>query len=318
MLDLVIIGGSAAGSSASIYASRRKLNFKIITNDFGGEVAMSGEVNNWLGIEKIQGYELAQNFQKHVKSYSPDIDEGFVVQSITTQDNHHLVVAKNSQGEEKSYTTKTVIIATGIHPRKLGVPGEETFNRRGVTYCTVCDGPLYRGKTTATIGAGNSALESALMMGSIAEKVYLLTKYENNAENNGGFPRGENILIDKIKQTNNIEIIYCANAVEILGDTMVSGLKYKDTKNNEEKTIAVQGVMIHVGFTPNSDLVQNVEKDKGGQIIINQKCETNIPGIFAAGDVTNIPYKQIAVAVGQGVIASLSAIEYLNKMVANK
>jgi len=313
MLDLLIIGGSAAGSAAAIYASRRKLNFKIVTTDLGGEVALSGEVGNWLGIESIQGFELSQNFQKHVKSYEAEIDEGFVVEKIEQKDNYHIVTAKNASGEEKTYETKTVIIATGIHPRHLEIPGEKEFDRKGVTYCTVCDGPLFRNKITTTIGAGNSALESAIMMMGISEKVYVITKYDNTEKDNGGFPRGENILIDKIKEASNVEIIYNAKTTEILGDGMVSGLKYEDTKSGDKKEIETQGVMVHIGSIPNSDFAELIEKDGGKQIIIDQKCKTNIPGIFAAGDVTNIPYKQIAIAAGQGVIAGLSAIEYINK-----
>jgi len=313
MLDLLIIGGSAAGSAAAIYASRRKLDFKIITTDLGGEVALSGDVGNWLGIESIQGFELSQNFQKHVKSYGTEIDEGFTVEKIKQKDHYHIVTAKNASGEKKTYETKTVIIATGIHPRHLEIPGEEEFNRKGVTYCTVCDGPLFRNKITTTIGAGNSALESAIMMAGIAEKVFVITKYSDTKEDNGGFPRGENILIDKIKEMDNVEIIYSANTTEILGDGMVSGLKYQDIKTKEKKEIETQGVMVHIGSIPNSGFIDNIEKDRGKQIVINQKCQTDIPGIFAAGDVTNIPYKQIAIAVGQGVIAGLSAIEYINK-----
>jgi len=313
MLDLVIIGGSAAGSAAAIYASRRNLNFKIVTTDLGGEVALSGEVGNWLGIESIQGFELSQNFQKHVKSYGTEIDEGFKVEKIIQKDNYHIVTAKNATKEVKKYETKSVIIATGIHPRHLEIPGEKELDRKGITYCTVCDGPLFRNKITTTIGAGNSALESALMMSRIAKKVFVITKYDNIKENNGGFPRGENILIDKIKAMDNVEIIYNAKTTEILGNGMVSSLKYENIKTGNKKEITTQGVMVHIGSNPNSDFVENVKKDPGKQFVIDQKCRTNIPGIFAAGDVTNIPYKQIGIAAGQGITSALSAIGYINK-----
>ena len=313
MLDLVIIGGSAAGMSSAIYAARRNLSFKMITNDLGGEVALSGEVGNWPGIIKIQGFELAKKFTEHVKHYGTDIDEGWKVEKISQIDNYHEVVAKNSSGEEQKYQAKAVIIATGIHPRRLGIPGEEDFVSKGITYCTVCDGPLFKDKITATIGGGNSALESALMMAEIASKVYLITKYENNEENNGGFPPGENILIDKVKKIKNIEIIYNTLTTKVVGETMVSGLKYKNEKTSEEKQIDVQGVMVHIGQIPNSDFIDCVEKDKMNQIMVDSKTRTNCPGIFAAGDVTNIPYKQIGIATGQGIVAGLAAIEYINK-----
>ena len=166
--DVVIIGAAAAGSAAGVYCARRNLNTIIVSMDIGGEVALSGEVENWPGIINITGFELAQNFNKHVLSYNVPIDQGFKVEAIKQEKNYHIVEAKNLSGEERSYKTKAVIIASGIHPRELGLPGEKELKGRGVTYCTVCDGPLFKGKTTITIGAGSAALESALMMGEIS------------------------------------------------------------------------------------------------------------------------------------------------------
>ncbi len=311
MFDLIIIGAAAAGSSAAIYSARRKLNFKIVTDDIGGEVALSGIVNNWPGILEIQGFELAQKFHEHVKSYGVEIDQGFRVEKIISEKNYHIVLAKSASGEEKQYKTKTVIIATGIHPRHLGIKGEEELNHKGITYCTVCDGPLFKNKITTTIGSGNSALESALMMAGIAQKVYLISKYTNTGENNFGFPKGENILIDKIKTLPNIEIIYSATTTEIIGDKNVTGVKYTDT-TGAEKSIETQGVMIHIGQIPNSQFVE-VEKNAMKEIMVDAKCHTNIKGIFAAGDVTDVAYKQIGVSAGQGIIAALAAIEDINR-----
>lgn len=312
MQDLIIIGASAAGCSAAIYAARRNLNFSIISKDVGGEVNLSGQVNNWPGIIEINGFQLAQTFRQHVESYGVKFDEGWEITKIEKIKNHFVVTAKNLSGEEKNWESKAVIIATGIHPRTLNIPGEKEFRGKGVTYCTVCDGPLYRGKITATIGAGNVALESALMMSKIATKVYLITKYSNTPEDRGGFPRGEDILVEKVKTLPNIEIIYNAKTEEIIGEQMVIGVKYQDQTTNEEKIIEVQGVMVHAGAIPNSDLI-NTEKSPTGEIMIDQKCQTSIPGIFAAGDVTNIPFKQIAIAAGQGATAALSSIGYINK-----
>ncbi|MBT3538889.1 FAD-dependent oxidoreductase [Candidatus Parcubacteria bacterium] len=312
LLDLIIIGAAAAGSAAAVYAARRNLNFKVVAKDIGGEVALSGEVGNWPGTIHITGFDLAQNFHKHTQSYNVPIDEGFSVETLKKEGNIHIVAAKNSVGEERIYRTKAVIIASGIHPRELGVTGEEDLRGKGVTYCTVCDGPLFKGKTTATIGGGNSALESALMMSGISKKVYLITKYSDTKENNGGFPKGENILIDKIKELNNVEILYSANTKEIMGNGMVSGLKYEDMESKETKELEVQGVMVHIGMIPNSSFVTCGKKDKAGQIEVDTKCKTDCPGVFAAGDVTNVPFKQIAIAAGHGVTAALSAIEYIN------
>lgn len=312
LLDLVIIGAAAAGSSAAVYAARRNLNFVIVSKDTGGEVALSGEVNNWPGAIATTGFQLAQDFTNHVKSYNVPMDIGFEVTKILPEKNYFWVEAKNISGEEKKYQTKTVIVASGIHPRHLGLPGEENLRGKGVTYCTVCDGPLYRGKVTATIGAGNAALESALMMSGIAKKVYLVTRYPDNLENKGGFPKGEDILIEKVKNNPNIEIIYNAETKEFIVDNFLTGLKYLDQTNNQEKILEVQGAMVHIGNKPNSSFVE-VKKDPMGQIEVDQKCRTSIPGIFAAGDVTSIPYKQIVISAGQGATAALSAIEHLNK-----
>lgn len=313
MKDLIIIGASAAGCSSAIYAARRNLNFEIISKDVGGEVNLSGQVNNWPGIIDINGFALAQTFRKHVESYGVKFMEGFEINEIKPAKNYYIVTAKNFSGEEQVIETKSIIVATGIHPRSLNIPGEKEYRGKGVTYCTVCDGPLYRGKTTITIGAGNAGLESALMMSGIATKVYLLTKYPNTPEAKGGFPKGEDILIEKVKALPNIEIIYNAETEAIVGEQFVTGVKYKDLTTNEEKIVEVQGIMVHAGMIPNSDLINNVEKSPAGEIIVDCKCQTNLPGIFAAGDVTNIPFKQIAIAAGQGVTAALSAIGYVNK-----
>ena len=312
MLDLIIIGGSAAGSSAAIYCARRKLNFKMVTLDLGGEVALSGEVNNWPGILTIQGYELAQKFNEHVKSYGVEIDEGWKIEKIIRVKKHYRLTAVNGVGETKEIETKSAIIATGIHPRHLAVPGEKEFYLKGVTYCTVCDGPLFKNKITATIGSGNSALESALMMTGIASRVYVLSKFPNTPEQNGGFPKGEAILIEKAKSLPNVEIIYEAATTAIIGTDRISAIKYKVGKNPEQE-LAIEGVMVHIGQIPNSQFAEKVKKNKAGEIMIDEKCRTNLRGIFAAGDVTDVAYKQIGIAAGQGIVAGLAAIEYINR-----
>ncbi|MBI2322184.1 MAG: FAD-dependent oxidoreductase [Chloroflexi bacterium] len=193
----------------------------------------------------------------------------------------------NDAGKKKTYQAKAIIIGSGIHPRELNVPGEKELRGRGVTYCTVCDGPLFRNKTTATVGAGNSALESALMMGGIAKKVSLLTKYANTKEMHGGFPKGEDILIKKILALPAVEILYNANTTAITGDGAVQELTYTDAVTGKEKKLAVDGVMVHIGMIPNSDFAGCVEKNKQKEIVVDILCRTSCPGIFAAGDVTN-------------------------------
>lgn len=313
MLDLVIIGAAAAGCSAAVYAARRNLDFVVISKDIGGEVALSGEVENWPGQIHTTGVQLAQDFYKHALSYDVKFEQGLEVVDILQEKNYHVVITRDYSGNERRFETKTVLIGSGIHPRLLGVPGENEFKGRGVTYCTVCDGPLYKKKITLTVGAGNSAVESAMMLSTLAEKCYVLTKFPNTPETKGGFPKAENILVEKMKALPNVEILYNAKTVEILGERSVTGVKYRDIITAEEKIILTNGVMIHIGMTPNSSFTTNITKNAAGEIETDKIGATNIPGIFAAGDVTNIPYKQISIAAGQGVTAVLGAIDYVNR-----
>ncbi len=317
MLDLIIIGGSAAGASAGIYAARRGLNFKIIAKDFGGEVATSGEIGNWPGINQTDGITLANQFKEHLKFYNVTPEEGVDVESISKQDNGTFCIRtkidprsdleEGHQGPtlDCDYVAKSVIIATGVHPKELNIPGEKEFRNKGVSYCTVCDGPLFKDKKVAIIGGGNSALESGLMMSDIAQSVYVINK-------NAVFV-GDNILLEKLKEKKNVNIIYEAMTKEITGDGFVKSFKYLDKSGNIEE-LPVDGIFVHIGMMPNSQIAPaEVAKNKFGEIIVNKNCETNIPGIYAAGDVTDVPFKQIIIAAGQGSVAALSAVQYINK-----
>lgn len=307
MLDLLIIGASAAGASAGVYAARRNLNFKIITYDTGGEVATSGDIANFPGWGETDGITVSKKFQEHLKLYNVEPEIGIKVKKINRLSNGSFEVIGDKSGKEVKYHAKIVIIATGVHPRELNIPGEKKYKSKGLSYCSVCDAPLFQNKVTATIGGGNSALESALMLNEIASKSYVINK-------NPEF-KGEPVLINKVKQADKVEIIYNTLTSEIFGNDFVKGFKYKD-KNGKEHTLEVEGIFVHIGMVPNSEFVpQEVEKNQYGEIIVDKMCRTNIKGLFAAGDVTDVPYKQIAIASGQGVCATLSAVDYLNKQV---
>ena len=297
--DLVIIGASAAGLSAAVYASRRKLNFLVVASDTGGEMALSGEIENWPGVVHTTGVELTDKFREQAKANQIPVKEGVKISEIKHEGNFFLI---------NGYKAKTIIVSSGVHPRELGIPGEKEFRAKGLSYCTVCDGPLFGGKTVVTIGGGNSALESAVMMAEIASKVYVINK-------NKQF-KGDAVLIDKVVNglaKKNIEVIYEAVTTRILGNGFVSGVEYKDAAGNL-KTLKVDGVFVHIGMIPNSDLApKEVERNEYGEIKIDIASRTNVPGFFAAGDVTDVPYKQLAIAAGQGVAAALSAVDYLNK-----
>ena len=319
--DLIIIGGSAAATAAGIYAARRGLNFIIITKEFGGEMATAGEIGNWPGENQTDGIVLVQKFRDHLDFYKAPLAEGIEVEKVTKQSDGLFCLSAKSDGismamekmgdqkaasEKCDYLAKTVIIGTGGHPKELKVPGEREFRNKGVSYCTVCDGPVFGGKVTAVIGGGNSALEATLMLADICPQVYVINK-------NPQF-KGEQILIDKVVQKKNVQIIYSAQTTAIIGEGFVDGLKYINTAGAEQ-TMKVDGVFVHIGMVPNSQLVpDNTQKDQFGQIIVNASGETNIPGLYAAGDVTNTPHKQIIIAAGMGTTALLSAVNYLNRM----
>lgn len=304
MFDLIIIGASAAGISASIYAARRRLNFTVISKDFGGEVATSGEIENWPGIVHTNGIELTDMFRKHADANNVVIDEGKTVESVRKENGIFVISGKNSDGSLFEEKSKTVIVATGVHSKYLNVPGEKEFKNKGVSYCSVCDGPLFAGKIVAIVGGGNSALESAIMLSEIASKIYLINK-------NPKF-KGEQVLLDKVSKNNKVEIIYEAKTSKILGEDFVNGIEYIDKKGETVK-LSVQGAFVHIGRISNSGFMQDVELNEIGEVKIDLFGQTNIPGLYAAGDVTNIPYKQIVIASGQGVTALLSAVDYLNK-----
>ncbi len=304
MLDLIIIGGGPSGVTAGIYAARNNLKLKLICEEFGGEVLNSLAIENYPGIEKISGLELSKIFRKQLDNYGVSIDEGVKVRNIK-KDGDEFLIETEKEGEGIEYRTKTIIIATGVKPKALNIEGESKFRNKGLTYCTVCDGPLFKGKKVAVIGGGNSALESIIMLSSIAKEVVALNK-------NPEF-KGDKILIDRLKLLPNVKVIYNALTQKFIGDEFVTGLEYKDLSLNSIKKIDIEGVFIHIGMTPVSDFINIVDKNEYGEIKINSKCETSLPGIFAAGDVTDMPFKQLTIAVGQGAIAALAAIKYLNK-----
>ncbi|USN53662.1 MAG: FAD-dependent oxidoreductase [Candidatus Nomurabacteria bacterium] len=303
--DLLIIGGSAAGVTAAVYAARRSLKFTHVSLDIGGEVFTSGEIENYTGFPSTDGFTLTEQFRKQLQHNNIPVQEGVTVKSIQKQDKGFLVEADTLQGPAQ-WQVKAIIIATGAHPRHLGVAGETELRGKGVTYCTTCDGPLFKGKRVVTIGGGNSALESGLMMSELASQVTVINKNDHF--------KGEQVLIDKLSKCQNVDIRYNALTQAIEGDAQVKSVRYTDSASGEEKTVEADGVFIHIGTIPNADFIQDIEKNKAGEIITDMAAKTSVPGIFAAGDVTNTPYKQIGVAVGQGVAAALSAVSYLNNL----
>ena len=304
MYELIIIGGGPAGMTASVYAARKKINTLLISGDIGGQGLTTWLVENYMGYQFIEGRELMQKFEEQVKQFPTDVkvEVGKRAERLSRVDGGFEV--RTDRGE--TYQAKAAILATGKRPRKLNVPGEKELLGRGVTYCAICDGPLFADVKVAVIGGGNSALEAADDMVKIADHVYLVSLTPLT---------GDQILIDKVKAANNLTIFLEHEVLEIKGDSRVKGIKIRDLKSKQERELEVGGIFIEIGLIPNSDLVKElVTLNRLGEIEVNCGNETGVPGFFAAGDVTSVPDKQIVIAAGEGAKAALQAHRYLQRL----
>jgi alkyl hydroperoxide reductase subunit F len=269
----------------------------------GGQVNGTLGVENYMGYQFVEGTELMKKFEEQVKQFPIEVKTGQAVQSLAKiRGGFEAVVAGG-----KEYQAKAVIVASGKRPRPLNVPGEEKLKGRGVTYCAICDGPLFASMKVAVIGGGNSALEAADDMVKIADHIYLVSLTQLT---------GDQILIERVNNAKNLTIFLEHEVLEIVGDKMVEGIKIRDLKSKQEKKLEVAGIFIEIGLIPNSDFAKEVvHLNHLGEIEINCSNETGVAGLFAAGDVTNVPEKQIVVAAGEGAKAALQAHHYLQRLV---
>jgi len=288
--------------TAAVYVARKKLNALLLSKDLGGQVNWTLGIENYMGYQFIEGPELIHKFEEQVKKFPLEVKIGQGVSSLSRINGGF--EARTNNGE--LYQAKTAIIATGKRPRPLNVPGEEKLRGRGVTYCATCDGPLFAGMKVAVVGGGNSALEAADDMVKIADHVYLLSLTPLT---------GDLILIDKVKGANNLTIFLEHEVVEIKGEKFVDGIRIRDLKTKQERELQVSGVFVEIGLIPNSDLAKGIiTLNRLGEIEVNCANETSVPGLFAAGDVTNVPEKQIVIAAGEGAKAALAAHRYLQRL----
>lgn len=304
MYELIIIGGGPAGMTAAVYAARKKLPTLLISGDIGGQVLWTTGVENYMGYQFIEGRELMQKFEEQVKQFPTDvkIEVGKRAEKLSRVDGGFEV--RVTSGE--TYKAKAVILATGKRPRQLNVPGEKELLGKGVTYCAICDGPLFADENVAVIGGGNSALEAAEDMIKIAEHVYLVLLTPLT---------GDQILIDKVKSAENLTMFMEHEVLEIKGESRVDGIKIRDLSSKQEKELDVGGVFVEIGLIPNSEPVKELVRLNGlGEVEVNCGNETGVPGFFAAGDVTSVPDKQIVVAAGEGAKAALQAHRYLQRL----
>ncbi len=302
MYDLMIIGAGPAGIAASVYAARKRINAVLISGDIGGQVNKTMGIENYLGYQFIEAPELIDKFQTQMSQYSMEQKIGEKVTRLDKIDGGFEAVS-DSGGR---YQARTAIFATGKSPRKLNVPGEAEYAGRGVTYCAICDGPVFAGQRVVVVGGGNSALEAALDMVKVAEHVDLVSLTPLT---------GDAVLIEKLSDAKNLTVFTGYQTEKIGGQDFVRSLLIKDVKSGQSKQLEVGGVFIEIGLTPNSAAVRHLVKlNELGEVPVNCSCETEVPGLYAAGDVTTVPEKQIIVAAGEGAKAALQANRYLQRL----
>nr|MDO8134092.1 FAD-dependent oxidoreductase [Candidatus Njordarchaeum guaymaensis] len=296
--ELIIAGGGPAGVTATIYAARKKMDFLVVTTNIGGQVSYSSEIENYTGFQFITGEELSAKLEQHLEKFKFEMKMEEVEK---VEKDGNLFRVRTDSGE---YQARTVIIATGRKPRELGVPGEAEFKNRGITYCATCDAPLFEGMDVAVVGGGNSGLEATLQLMKLARSVRVI--------HNGPQLKADPVYIDKAKESGKVEFLTDTKVLQVTGDKLVKGIKVQ--RKGKEEMLSVQGIFVEIGSTPNSHIVDFVDKNQWGEIIVNAKCETNVVGLFAAGDVTNVPEKQIIVAAGEGCKAALTAFRFLSQV----
>ncbi|MBC8015008.1 MAG: FAD-dependent oxidoreductase [Sporomusaceae bacterium] len=298
MHDLIIIGGGPAGLTSAVYAARKKMDTLLLTKELGGQLMWTKEIENYMGYQFISGPELMGKFEEQVKRFAVKTQYEEVIEVAVQGDGTFIV--KTEDGE---YQSKTVILAPGKRSRLLGVPGETEFAGRGVSYCATCDGPLFADKIVAVVGGGDSAVQAAIELSHVSPTVYLVTRSDYRA-----CP----IILDKMQLAGNIIELKGYVSEGIYGNDVVEKLTIRHTESREIQDLAVQGVFIEIGLQPNSEFLAGlVSINDYNEIIIDCRTRTNIPGLFAAGDVTNGPDKQIVIAAGEGAKAALMAFEYL-------
>lgn len=306
MYDVIVIGGASAGLTAAMYGSRQGLNTLIITKDIGGQALLTNDIENYPAFEHIGGFELMNKFEQQAKNFGAE----FVyeeVSSVRKDEPTHFTIKTASDNQ---YNTRTIILAFGKTPRDLNVPGEKELKGKGVSYCAVCDGPLFKNKTVSIVGTGESALEAAMYLKQLASKVNIIHRTDK--------PIGSEETIDLLQQQQfNGKVSFIANSIvkSINGDSKVESLTLFNSKTNSESKIAVDGVFVEMGYIAKTDIVKDlVQLNDNKEIIVDKYGATSCKGIFAAGDVTDVPYKQAVISAGQGAIAALSAYNYIQRL----
>jgi thioredoxin reductase (NADPH) len=297
--DLVIIGGGPAGLTAAIYAQRARLKTITLEREMvGGQIALSDIIENYPGFPSISGSALMEKFEEHARGIGVEIK---LAEVLNIDDRGKEKLVKTSEGE---LLAKAVLVATGAKPRRLGVPGEREFTGKGVSYCATCDGPFFRGQRVVVVGGGDTAVKEAVFLSRIASKVFIVHRRD--------MLRAEKIIQEKVLSTSNIEVLWSHVLKEVKGEQGVEKAVLQNLKDDSILELEVEGAFIFVGINPSTDFV-DVEKDEKGFIKTNQRMETSVKGIFAAGDCRTTPLLQVSTAVGDGAIAAFCAGEYIEE-----
>ncbi|MEZ5455434.1 MAG: alkyl hydroperoxide reductase subunit F [Lysobacteraceae bacterium] len=303
--DVLVVGGGPAGAAAAIYAARKGIRTGIAAERFGGQVLDTLSIENFISVRETEGPKLATALEQHVKDYEVEVMNLQRAEKLipATQTAHGYTEVQLTNGG--SLKARTVIVSTGARWRQMNVPGEDEYRNKGVAYCPHCDGPLFKGKRVAVIGGGNSGVEAAIDLAGIVSHVTLI-EFDSKL-------RADEVLQRKLRSLPNVTIIVSALSTEVQGDGQrVTGLVYKDRTDDSVHTVELEGIFVQIGLLPNTEWLKGaVELSPRGEIIINDRCETSVPGVFAAGDATTVPYKQIIIAMGEGAKASLSAFDHL-------
>ena len=297
--DVIVLGGGPAGSAAAIYSARKGLNVAVIAERIGGQVKETVGIENLISVPETTGNQLADNLRTHLQCYPIDLLEHRQIEKIALEDKQKIL--STATGEK--FSAPAVIVATGASWRKLNVSGEAEYIGRGVAFCPHCDGPFYKGKHVAVVGGGNSGIEAAIDLAGICSKVTVLEFLDNL--------KADQVLQEKLKSLPNVEVFVNSETLEVIGNgDKVTGIRVKDRTTEEVRTIELDGIFVQIGLMPNSGVFRDVvDTNRMGEIAIDTHCRTNIPGIYAAGDVSTVPYKQIIIAMGEGAKAALSAFE---------
>lgn len=301
MYDIIIVGAGPAGMTAAIYASQARKKILILEKSvYGGQIVSADKVKNYPGFEEISGYEYATKLYNQVKTFNPDFKFEEVIEIKNNDDLKEVITNKNS------YKGKSVIISTGSKNRKLGLPNEDKLIGKGVSYCSTCDGMFFKDKVVAITGGGNNAIDDALYLSDIASKVYIIYRQKDF--------KIDSLNLEKLKEKDNVKFILNSNIIELIGQDKLESIVVKDNDTNTENKIDVVGVFIAIGHIPVSSMCKNLVKtNETGYIIADENCNTNIDGIFAAGDIRIKPVRQLTTACSDGTVAALNACKYLNK-----